>query len=285
MLEGKVTKASPITALHLRPKGFQMRQLWNPVWRNTLMKLLRKIRGRVATQRAQEAFALNRRPTNEASDSDQRHFMQISNVLTYSKTTDTAYAAKKFPAGYHEFSLGHRVLGGQRKPRERLGQVSYDFRGKSVLDIGCNQGGMAFAISREAKWVVGTDFDSNMINACNLIANRTGAGNTSFFVHNLDRDPLELLYDFLPESRVDIVFMLSICMWVSRWREVVDFCSRMSDKMLFESNGSARQQEIQLEYVQEVYGNFELIAPASNDDARQQNRRLGIASNNRTNVR
>lgn len=60
--------------------------------------------------------------------------------------------------------------------------MPYDFTGKTVLDIGSNQGGMLFALDGKYRWAVGVDYDYRMVNASNLIARELGVEDTSFFV-------------------------------------------------------------------------------------------------------
>ena len=70
---------------------------------------------------------------------------------------------------------------------------------------------MVFEIADQVRWAVGVDYDARMINAANRIKNATGANNTSFYVLDLQKDPLALISDFLPEQRVDICFSV-VCL-------------------------------------------------------------------------
>ena len=168
---------------------------------------------------------------------------------------------------------------GQRDPQQRLAKVPFDFTNKTVLDIGSNQGGMLFAIKDKIRWGVGVDYDYRMVNASNLIAKELDVKNTSFFVFDIDKDPHELLQDFLPEQKVDIVFLLAVCMWVKKWRELIDMCASISENMLFESNGTDEQQREQYDYLQKKFNKVSSLAEQSDDDPLHKGRKLYLASN------
>lgn len=199
---------------------------------------------------------------------------KILNAIGYAKMGEVSYSAYKYPGGYHTIEIDGEVFEGQRKPAERLAQLDYDFAGKTVLDIGCNQGGIVFETARNARWAVGIDYDSRMINVCNLIRRQMKRENTDFYVFDLDRDPFSLIVDFLPETRVDCIFLLSVCKWIGRWRELIEFCSQISDCMVFETNGSAEQQQVQVDFLNKVYATVQMVSERSDDDSDQVNRML-----------
>lgn len=221
---------------------------------------------------ARQAFV--RLDTDSCLDPGERQFRRIQNALNYTKTSGSIYAASKFPAAYHTLYLNGRRLPGQRDPLRRLALFPIDFKGKSILDVGCNQGGMIHPLSAQAKWAVGIDYDPHMINAANLIKDAMGARNTAFYVFDLQKEPLELISDFLPEERADVCFLLSVCMWLENWREVIDYAQMHANSMIFESNGTPKQQEEQIAYLRTRYGSIEMLADSSEDDPTQKNRKL-----------
>lgn len=209
-----------------------------------------------------------------ANDEKDLVFRQVRNLLNYTKTSGARYSARRYPAGYHTIELGGRRLEGQRQPAKRLTLVPFDFRGKTVLDIGCNQGGMLFEICEDLKEGIGIDFDSRMVNAANRIKAVRRSENVHFFVFDLEKEPLDLILDFLPEERVDIVFLLAVCTWLNNWRDVVDFAVGISTSMLFETTGTDRQQADQEAYLRRLYRNVALLAGTSEDDSSQKHRKL-----------
>lgn len=208
------------------------------------------------------------------ADEQQLEFRQVRNLLNYTKTSGARYSAHRWPAGYHTIEFRGRRLEGQRQPAKRLSLVPYDFQGKTVLDIGCNQGGMLFELSAALKEGIGIDYDSRMVNATNRIKAVRGTDNVHFFVFDLEKEPLDLIRDFLPQERVDIVFLLAVCAWLKNWRDVIYFATRISDSMLFETTGTDEQQVEQEDYLRQLYRNVQLLSATSEDDASQKHRKF-----------
>lgn len=218
----------------------------------------------------------------EDSDSEfaDRSIRQVVNLLNYTKTSDTTYNGGKFPAGYHNLTIGGVELPGQREPSERIELAPFDFSGKTVLDIGCNQGGMLFSLCDTIAHGVGIDFDNRLVNAANKVRSLNKSENLDFFVFNLEDESLDIIKDLLPSTKVDIVFLLSVCMWIKNWKEVINLTSEVSDNLLFESNGRTEQQDEQIEYLRTKYNNVIQLSGRSEDDKSQKNRRLYLCSQN-----
>lgn len=236
--------------------------------------LARRIKSKLAGDVDIQGYIFSRIETDGCADDDERQFRQIRNVLNYTKTSNSIYSAQQFPAGYQTININGQQVLGQRDPSRRLALVPADFHGKTVLDLGCNQGGMIHQLAPLVKWAVGVDYDPRMVNAANRVKNAIGANNTSFYVLDLQREPLELISDFLPDQRVDICFLLSVCMWLDNWQEVIDFAHVTSNSMLFETNGDLLQQQQQIDYLRTRYQGVKLLSETSEDDPSQKDRKL-----------
>ena len=211
-------------------------------------------------------------------DPHRRDAKQIINLLNYSKTSNSSYCADEFAAGYHTITLNGERLDGQRDPTRRLEAVPIDFADKTVLDLGCNQGGMLFQVADRAKWCVGVDYNPRLINISNRLRAAKGAFNSNFYVFDLDREDLQLIRDFLPGERVDVCFLLSVCMWLKNWRAVIKFAASVSAVLLFEANGTERQQQEQIETLASEFEIVRMLADESPDDPTQRHRKLLLAS-------
>lgn len=202
---------------------------------------------------------------------------QVMNLLNYTKTSGTPYAAKSKPAGYQTIDLGDVELRGARNPRERLAVVPLDFDNKTVLDIGCNQGGMLFELADRISHGVGIDYDHRMVNVANRIRSYKRTDRLDFYVFDLAREELSLIGDLLPSGRVDVAFLLAVCMWIPNWRQVIDYVQSISDHLLFESNGTPRQQKEQVAYLRARYDRVDYLAHGS-DDEHNKTRQLYLCS-------
>jgi hypothetical protein len=206
-----------------------------------------------------------------------RSLASIYTLLSYTKISNSEYSAIQYPAAYHSIEIEGEVIRGQRNPLERLSKVPFDFSGKSVLDIGSNQGGMVINIGDKLKWGIGIDGDSRLVNVANRIAWAKGEDNLRFFTFDLEKEPLNLIQDFLPEEEADICFLLSVCMWLTNWRSVMDAAQLLAPRMLFESNGTEVQQAEQEAYLRTKYRKISLVSARSDDDPRQKKRQLFLA--------
>lgn len=203
---------------------------------------------------------------------------QTLNLLNYTKVSGSGYDATQCPAGYHTFVLDGEVVQGRRDPALRLAAAPFDFTDKTVLDIGCNQGGMLLTLGQKLKSGIGLDFDSRMINVAQVLRAENSLHSLNFFVFDLENDDINLIHDFLPEPRVDIVFLLAMCRWLSNWQQVIDFAASISPCLLFESNGSQAQQDEQIAYIQATYSSCELLSAKSVDDPLRADRALYLCS-------
>jgi 2-polyprenyl-3-methyl-5-hydroxy-6-metoxy-1,4-benzoquinol methylase len=219
-------------------------------------------------------YWFERIPIDPLDDTETQSFRRIQNILNYTKISGSAYSAHRYPAGYHTIEINGHRLEGQRDPMKRLEAIPIDFKGKTVLDIGCNQGGMLHPLDGEIKWGVGIDYDYRMINASNRIKVLRQSTNLYFYVFDLEKEPLDLIEDLLPEPKVDIVFLLAMCIWIKNWQEVVEFGARISDSMLFEATGTKEHQSAQRGCLDSLYGCVLLLSETSEDDPGNKQRQL-----------
>lgn len=199
---------------------------------------------------------------------------KVMNLLSYTKKSEVSYNAGQYDAGYHSFKINNYQFKGQRNPKLRFKDLPFSLKGLSVLDIGCNQGGMLYAFSEEIKYGVGIDFDQRMINTANKIKSYTKSNNLDYYVFDLEKEDLGYIQDFFPDDKIDIVLLLSVCMWIKNWKAVISFSSSISNAMIFESNGKPEQQQEQIDYLKQVYQHVQLIHERSEDDLTQKMRQL-----------
>lgn len=220
----------------------------------------RKLRGKDRSGR--EPYVFKRLPLLNGQSMQTQ---QIMNLLNYTKTSGSIYNGQEFPAGYHTINLPGLMLQGQRNLEERYARIPLDFTGKSVIDMGCNLGGMLFAIADKIKSGTGIDYDSRVINAANKVRSYTRNNHIEFYTFNMEKEDLDLLRDFIPSGKVDVAFLLSVCVYLSNWRDVIDMATKLADSLLFESNGRANQQRQELEYLRSRYLTVNLLSSDSDD--------------------
>lgn len=207
--------------------------------------------------------------------------LEALSVVRYATEANVTYNGRHCVSGYHSMKLKGREFVGRRDCHARLQQIEYEFRGKGVLDIGCNCGGMLNALADEISWGVGIDADARCINAANAVGQLNGTDRTRFFTFDLQKEDLHMISGYLLGRRPDICFLLSICMWIENWREIIGYAARMAPTLLFESNGSAVEQQQQAVVLNQQFPLVELVASRSDDDLFQCNRMLYLCRRER----
>ena len=217
------------------------------------------------------------RLSNRSSVADAR-VADVFRVMDEVRRGDKQYSGAAFVAGYHSLEICGRTFRGQRECSERLAAVPFDFRGKVVLDLGCNAGGMLHALAKTIRKGYGFDVNPDCVNTAQLLRSANQSSNLEFFTFDLDRQDFSLLQCFLLEDDIDICFLLSMCAWLDRWELVVRDASRLAEAMLFESNGTAEQQKEQVAVLRECYRDVVLVSASSSDDFSLGRRKLYLAT-------
>ena len=203
---------------------------------------------------------------------ESKYIEKILNIVKRSRDPNESYGGIKFPYGYHSLNLRGVKFVGQRNNYSRLENVSFDFKNKTVLDIGCNSGGVLHSLHCSIKYGIGVDINKNYINIANLIKDYNNINNLHFYTFDIENQELENLKDFILTDKVDICFFLSMSKWIRNWTEVVNFCYSLCPTLLFESNGE--NQNNQERIVRNIYSDVTLIKDESLDGKSQKKRKL-----------
>jgi SAM-dependent methyltransferase len=210
----------------------------------------------------------------KGQSADDAKIVEVFKALDRVRRSGTDYSAVDYVAGYHSIELKGKKFRGQRECSDRLAQVPFDFHGKVVFDLGCNVGGMLHPLSNRIRRGFGCDANPDCVNAAQLIKRLNQSSNLEFFTFDLDHRPLPHLQSLISHEKVDICFLLSMCMWLKCWQEVIFEASQISEHLLFESNGSQRQQDEQVALLRKCYKEVQLLSGNSLDDFEQRDRKL-----------
>lgn len=160
---------------------------------------------------------------------------------------------------YQGMYIGKHKINGQRTISNRLKLIDsvYNFSGKSVLDIGCNSSEMLFSLTPFISSGVGIDFDPKRINLCNLKKRIENHQNLSFFVFNLKDEPLDQIFNLIPQ-KIDIVLLLAVCnAWIYPCNSLINIASKIANTLIIEING--KDQDKTIEYLKTKYTNVKNI--------------------------
>jgi SAM-dependent methyltransferase len=196
---------------------------------------------------------------------------KILQLLNYASTNDKAYNGAEYEGGYHTLKIKDILIKGQRNPEIRFKNLNFDFTNKTVLDIGSNQGGMLFEIQGFIKEGIGLDIDKNLVNVSNKITKFCRYDNLSFYVFDVETENLEIIKSFF-NNDIDVIFLLSVCMWINNWKDVIKWCYENSMYCFFETNGKQKVQEEQLSFLKSLYRQVTVVNETSDDDPGQKKR-------------
>lgn len=191
----------------------------------------------------------------------------IKNMLT-NTTKKTHYNGwnNRTIYGYHSFKINNIDIMGQRQPYIRLNKIKkyYNFTNKTLLDLGCNTGGMIFHLP-ELKQAIGIDYDKKCIETCNYISSVINS-NTKYIFEHQDLNSFD--FDILKNNsieKVDVIFILSLGSWVKNWRKLYTECLKHCDHIVLETNNDTEGKP-QLDLFISLNCNIILISDNSDDD-------------------
>ena len=158
---------------------------------------------------------------------------------------------KKFSYNYTTIRINDEIIEGTRDPLNRLNCLPIDFSNKSVLDLGCNVGGILFAISDKISRGYGYDINQTAIDIANSIKKKHNLDHLEFFLENLE-DAENI--DF---PKTDIVFMLSIAVWIPNWKDIIEQLN--PSLLVFEAHGKEDTKSNQVTFLKSKFKIVSLI--------------------------
>lgn len=184
------------------------------------------------------------------------------------KTTEKAYSnnwgnkRRGLDYGYHSFNIYNVNILGQRNPKERIDifKKYIDFNNKTVIDFGCNSGGMLLHLP-EIKKGYGFDYSLECIKSAEFIRDTLMYSNTVFIHQDLNK----FIYDEHIKEDIDIIFLLSLGSWVQKWKELYTIAYNKSSMIILETNND-NEGKSQLLLFKELGARIILISKSSNDD-------------------
>ncbi len=154
---------------------------------------------------------------------------------------------------------------GKRDTTKRLDLVSQkvNFKGKNVLNLGCNAGDFLLKLAPEIEFGVGVDFDPSRINEANFNARKAGFNNIIYYVDDLRAgNEMEFINAF-PTQKVDIVMMYAVCdRWLSEsvCKRIVNNSAKIANTLVIEVNRTKKFHRMPLvPYLSTVFESVEEI--------------------------
>ena len=181
-------------------------------------------------------------------------------IKTTGYQKDNNWSNNRTKYGYHSFIFEDINIIGQRNPQIRLDKMRkfIDFNKKTVIDIGCNTGGILFHLN-EISYGIGYDFDKKTIKTANNIKKILNKNNLHFYVKDFDKERLML------DDKVDFIFLLSLGSWIKNWKFLYEDALKYTNNIILETNND-KEGESQLLFFRNNNLNIILISDKSDDD-------------------
>jgi len=180
--------------------------------------------------------------------------------------------SNKLQSGYHSYNTFGLDLQGQRNCSIRINNImkNYSFDNKTVLDIGCNTGGMTFHIPNIG-YGFGLDYDNNCIAFAKRLGELANKNKYHFETFDFDKRNLNDLHKIV-NKKVDTIILCSMGSWVKKWEQLYQYCYNLKSDIIFETNNDT-EGEPQLKFWRDNNMNIKLIINNSKDDITGNNRR------------
>ena len=132
---------------------------------------------------------------------EELNFQRLKNLLRYTKKNNVGYNGINHEFGYHSFKFKNEYIRGQREIGERFIEIKPLLKGKNILDIGSNQGGVLYYLSDVIKSGIGIDYDFKMVNVANKLKNITEKTNIEFYVFDLEHENFKVIDNLISSMK------------------------------------------------------------------------------------
>lgn len=183
--------------------------------------------------------------------------------------------------GYHSINIHNINIDGQRTPKMRIKEIvkHYNFHDKTVLDLGCNIGGMLLHLPKIKKGI-GIDYDVKCIECGTYITNILKFNDLHFYKYDLNNYSINKHIKDLNIEKLDIIFLLSLGSWVKNWKKLYIESVKCSNTILLETNNDTEGVE-QIKLFKELNCEINVISTNSYDDkTKNYSRKLYLIKNN-----
>lgn len=166
---------------------------------------------------------------------------------------------RDFGSKYQDIVIKGKVVEkGRRSAMRRIDVMPIDFESKVVLDMGCNVGGMLFAISDKIKRGYGIEGNVEAVNRALELSKKYNINNINFKCADIETGEIIL-------GRYDVGFMLSLANWIVNWKDIVLKMKNSCDILVFEAHGRKDKQDKQIDFIHKNFRKVELLLKEAED--------------------
>jgi hypothetical protein len=161
---------------------------------------------------------------------------------------------------YHTMYLNGKEYKGMRNPLNRINRIDFIPESCSMLDLGCNVGGMIWPYRFYFYQAVGVDHNEQLVNFCRDVSRIYGIENkTRFLKCDLDKSMRDL--DYL--GKFDVIFLLALTQHLKNWKDVIRWAHDHSDLLIIEYNGQPKQVKEYIDYTKTLRDGLDYLGEFS----------------------
>jgi len=169
---------------------------------------------------------------------------------------------------YSSFSLPYfsvEVSEAQRDSARRLALFAINkdiLQNKSLLDLGCNTGGMIFEAQKfKPAQCVGVEYDSDKVELATKITAYCGLNNTKFICGDIDEVNMQKI-----GGKFDVIFCLAIEAHIKKKSRLYQFLAEISNNVIyFEGNSTTNVQQVKDQLLTGGFNKVEFLGFSDDD--------------------
>lgn len=161
---------------------------------------------------------------------------------------------------YHTTYLAGKKYKGIRNTIDRINKINFmPLLGSTILDLGCNVGGMIWPYRLYYDWAVGVDKNEKIINFCkNLAEIYRVQHRTQFLNCDIDKSIEDLGY----LGKFDVIFLLAMTQHLKNWKKIIKWVHEHSELLVIEYNGQPDQIKEYMDYTKTLRSGMDHLRDA-----------------------
>jgi hypothetical protein len=157
---------------------------------------------------------------------------------------------------YHTIRYKNKTYKGTRDCLDRIKKIDFNFMNGSIMDIGCNLGGMLWPYRYYCPWMVGVEDKDYFVDFCNHISKYYEVDwKTKFIQCDIDKHIDNLNY----LGRFDVIFMFAVTQWLKNWKQAIKWCCNHSRLFFIEYNGQPPQVKEYIKYTRTLRNGLDYL--------------------------
>lgn len=192
---------------------------------------------------------------------EQEAIARVTLLLSKVESRQKKYSNDSFPAGSYSLYLNNFKLEGRRDPDNLLKTIIEKIKGKRVLDIGCEQGGVLIYLRECIEWGVGLDPEVKLIESANILKESLKSKTINFEYFDYNRESHLISTDVFPDKKnPNLVLILSKNWKHDKRINILKWAASIGSDILIELEGSITSIKKEKDFLNSNYKEVSAIS-------------------------